>query len=444
MRFNDGQMRGAFADGRAESRGRLVLALLVWLGLSLTGVAQARHFHIQHYTELEGVPGSTVYAAAQDSQGCLWLAMRTGVARYDGLEWRIDGVEQGLPVAPQGDLAVDHRGRVWALALAMPVRVSHRERDGWRTLPMPRPNRAGDTVALALGRDPAGRVLAAVISSDGGIDIWQGETWHSLRITDPDSRPVAMAWQGEVLHLATMDGLYTVQDVHAEPRLTRDPRVPSGPVYAVLASESDDTVRLAGQGWLGDLGPEGFAVTEHQPALRLHHLQHGVAAALDHIGGLYVGDTHTVFYHHPDLGLESLGKDEGLVSNGVSGLMVDRGGHVWFANLRGLSKLVSRRFTSFDQSDGLLDDEVSAVLQRRDGTMVLGHEGGLTIMEPARRQISLTDRANRWLRATDLEEAADGVLWAALGNGGLIRLDSHGDLRHIEAAELLMTAIYAV
>ena len=55
-------MREVVVGSRTENRRRLVLALLIWLMLALPGLVLASHYHVQHYTELEGVPGSTVYA----------------------------------------------------------------------------------------------------------------------------------------------------------------------------------------------------------------------------------------------------------------------------------------------------------------------------------------------------------------------------------------------
>ena len=39
-----------------------------------------------HRGEEDGLPSRTVWAIAQDQQGCMWFASSSGLARYDGIE----------------------------------------------------------------------------------------------------------------------------------------------------------------------------------------------------------------------------------------------------------------------------------------------------------------------------------------------------------------------
>ena len=82
----------------------------------------------------------------------------------------------------------------------------------------------------------------------------------------------------------------------------------------------------------------------------------------------------------------------------------------WLTGLRGVSHLVTRRFFHLDSTDGLLDDETSAILLRQDGSVVLGHENGLTFLEEKPRQVTLGDRGTDIARIMDMHEDADGVL----------------------------------
>jgi ligand-binding sensor domain-containing protein len=49
--------------------------------------AQPQEFLIQKYSVENGLPDNRVNDIAQDSIGRIWIAMKTGIAIYDGVEW---------------------------------------------------------------------------------------------------------------------------------------------------------------------------------------------------------------------------------------------------------------------------------------------------------------------------------------------------------------------
>ncbi len=65
----------------------------------------------------DGLPSSEVYALRQGSDGFIWIGSRDGLARYDGVDfrvWRHDPDDQAsLASNDVSALLIDHRGRVW-------------------------------------------------------------------------------------------------------------------------------------------------------------------------------------------------------------------------------------------------------------------------------------------------------------------------------------------
>ncbi|MET0327961.1 MAG: two-component regulator propeller domain-containing protein, partial [Luteimonas sp.] len=62
---------------------------------------------------LDGLPSNRVNALAEDRQGYLWIATRDGLARYDGVGFRVWRVEDGLRDNFVWTVHVDAHDRVW-------------------------------------------------------------------------------------------------------------------------------------------------------------------------------------------------------------------------------------------------------------------------------------------------------------------------------------------
>lgn len=72
------------------------------------GVPQPRQFSVY-----DGLPSNRVNAIAEDAQGYLWIATRDGLARYDGVGFRVWHAEDGLRDNFVWTVHVDAQDRVW-------------------------------------------------------------------------------------------------------------------------------------------------------------------------------------------------------------------------------------------------------------------------------------------------------------------------------------------
>jgi len=81
-----------------------------WAGDSVTvSMPQPRQIGV-----LDGLPSNRVNALAEDRQGYLWIATRDGLARYDGVGFRIWRIDDGLGDNYVWTVHVDAQDRVWA------------------------------------------------------------------------------------------------------------------------------------------------------------------------------------------------------------------------------------------------------------------------------------------------------------------------------------------
>jgi signal transduction histidine kinase/ligand-binding sensor domain-containing protein/BarA-like signal transduction histidine kinase len=72
---------------------RRFAAICAWLALTLAPVAQAASLHatplFRRFGVAEGLPSSSVHQIAEDRQGFLWIATVDGLARYDGVAFKV-------------------------------------------------------------------------------------------------------------------------------------------------------------------------------------------------------------------------------------------------------------------------------------------------------------------------------------------------------------------
>lgn len=66
-----------------------------------------------HYRVQDGLPGNLVYCCIQDDKKLLWFGTDKGLACFDGTHFRSFGMKDGLPDPDVFNLMSDSRGRLW-------------------------------------------------------------------------------------------------------------------------------------------------------------------------------------------------------------------------------------------------------------------------------------------------------------------------------------------
>jgi signal transduction histidine kinase/ligand-binding sensor domain-containing protein len=398
-----------------------MLGLAVAVG---TGSLHAQRYHTRIYTEGNGLPSSTVYGITQGADGRMWFATRAGVAVWDGYAW-------AEPGAVQSDLTswrmveVDDAGRVWRAASNGSIATLN----GGDWVPIPRPplpNGCPLQSFEVLGSDETVRVA---VGAECGLMLWSGEGW--LAIPAATSFPFAAVRDVRAaedrLFVATDRGLGLMRA--SETQLRAAPgEVPRSPI-AALAVEPGlaPAVWVVGTDWIGRLDGDDFTLLDRGLGLSVSDPVKAVAGG---DGSLYVGDEPSVYRYVPEDGLQLLDEDSGLVGGGALNLFRDREHNIWIATTRGVSKLMSLRFASYVRDHGLLENEVTAIVKRSAGGIVLAHPNGLSLVEnelatPSRGLIvtRVVGAETKRGRLLDLTEDRDGTLWIADSRRGLGRLE---------------------
>lgn len=400
----------------------LLLTLLLGAG---PAAAQRRAFHT--LTEANGAPSSSFTDAMQDSLGRLWAATRVGVAVYDGHEWRLEAADRGLLRHAVFGLGMDGGGRIWAVTQSLPMLLYRRDEQQWVETRTVAPVVHGpDVTAFAVDPSRSGdETRIAVAARDPVVYLWRADAWRTVSLGFEGSIH-SLCWRGDNLYVSSGRGLYAIDCSGPEPGPALPcTGLPPGPVYTVLPGADGSGLTVLARGWLGNWDGATATPLLQTPELVLGSPGTGVAAARDSLGGLWFSDQGSVLHWHPLQGVERLSMRSGLVADGASSILADGDGQVWFFGLRGISVLRDQRLVGLDRSAGLFEDEVTAIHFRDDGTAVLGHEGGLSLVGETTRRVPVTV-AGHSRRVMAISPAEGGGEWLAFGRLGLCRLAPDG------------------
>jgi PAS domain S-box-containing protein len=420
----------------------LISTLIVCAASAIPGHAQ--RLHVYPLAEAEGLPDVRAVDLDQSPDGRIWIATRGGIFEYDGsnIEGHLPGAELPPDFVPER-IATDPAGGVWAVGTLPAQGLLRLGAEGWEVIAPPtdlaRSRRVRELEVLERRGAPA----LVVVATLAGVHVWDGTVWST--VDRPLSRRAESVhgvhiFEGE-LFLATSAGVEVLRAGEQQTEVLFDLPGTSDSVAAVRAMRRQDGSRriwMVGSDWLGAYeggelvlrvaAPSGFA-TRPDSTIRLLE---------DGRGGVYIGTDLRLFHHDSATGLtSSLGRAEGLVSEGATSLARDLDHNTWVCSMRGITRIPPQRFANYGHDQGLFADEVSAILELAPGRLVLGHTWGLSLIETGQspRVASFPPENTLGLdigRVFDLCATGDEEFWIAANDKGLGRATFAGRLEWIE------------
>lgn len=431
----------------------------------------------------DGLPSSRINALLTDRLGYLWIATDDGLARYDGVAFRVwqvePGVEGALPGNSVQSLLVDSRDRVWVAPSEVPPVVLDEARRvfspiaGW-------PAEVVDVMAFA--ETPDGAVWAATFASGLlRVDAQGGLRWFRAGAADAPGLPA-----DQVLDLRTdADGRLWVATGAGLVRFEDDRFVPAeheglsgAPVWTLSATPDGDLWistadrrlwrrgrdgRIEVVAWTSDLGgalvrqvladPQGghwLSTTRglyFVDARGVHGFPGTPVASANLLGGLqdadaglWIADTENGLFRLPGLWrhFAALQQRNGSPwspgAREINGLAAARGGGAWLAgNGPALARLRADG-QAVEPVAGLspeIGTRLLAVLETGDGSLWLGEALGLHRRDPS-------GQWQRWARGSEggapagavdlLVAGQDGSVWLSAYGGGLQHRAADGRL----------------
>jgi PAS domain S-box-containing protein len=425
--------------------------LIVFFPLTLT----AQSYLVHHYTEQEGLGSSEVHDALQDDKGRMWFATRAGISLYDGVTWEHFTTSVGLRADNFLKLQMDEKGRIWALPYIFSggFRVVYYDGKHWKK------TRQIKTSFTQFSRGASFRLLkrpgkdlplVAVGTEVHGLFLYNGDTWTQLTSAQglPGDKVNGMVALKKRLYIATDKGLSMITtdaagNIKMDNRLNNRLGLPSKEIngigirYSNKYADSPLTqsrIWLFNHRWLGYFNEKDLKLKVYPVEVSFRDKHKVVRVQPDYHSGLYIGNVYRVYYFNSaNPSWETVTIDNGLVSEGANSMFIDFEKNIWIPCQRGVSKIASRRFSNLQFRHGLLEDEVSAVLEYEPGRFILGHNNGVTFYDTtvagkAKRFVTIPffspgDTVNPLCRVLDMHTDSRGNIWLAAAWRGLGKID---------------------
>jgi two-component sensor histidine kinase/ligand-binding sensor domain-containing protein len=393
---------------------------------------------VRTYTENDGLASSTIHDLAQTPDGRLWFATRAGVSVYDGTRWTTYSAPKGFPAVTGNELAVDDNGSLWAWG-ENPAGILARFRNGrWVSQrPMTGATEAVVPAGLVVVGPPGGET-AALGTRETGIFLYRGGAWKRLRAATglASDRVYGLASMGTAIYAATDGGLSIIRDGVVDNALNATHPILRRGVVGIVAEDTptERLLWLAGRTWLARLSGGNLQILAEGLAFHTDATHPFLAMSPDGTGGVYCGNPYSVFHWQAAIReVALLDRSSGLIAEGMTSILLDREMNVWIASLRGLSKISGYRFANFRKAQGLLEDEVTAIVRLADGRLVFGHNDGLTFFDGRSFRPLPFIRRNKGQptesRVLDMIVDSAGTIWAAAADRGLARISPDGAIR---------------
>jgi signal transduction histidine kinase/CheY-like chemotaxis protein/streptogramin lyase len=350
---------------------------------------------LRRYTAADGLPATFVSALAQDRAGHLWLGTADGLARYDGIDFKVYRYAPDDPSSLPGNvvqaLYIDARDRVFVgvegggLGMLDPAREHfvHWQRNTHPEL------QSDDVFAIAGTRDGA---------------IWFG------------------TYAGGLYRLAG-DG--TLRGFRHDPD-----RPDSLPGDTVMALDVDATGTL----WVGTV--DGLASWNGNGFDRIDNaaLTQPMVLSLsaDRDGGLWIGTRGGLEYRSPDGAITPTGWRDGLADPIVLSVLADTRGERWVASRKGIYRLDTTAHLvpiALEYALGKSETAVHDMLVDHEGGVWFASRMGLLHLPPGWRRFASPNpgpedgSTSTGEMTRSLANSRDGTIWANASRLGLVRLD---------------------
>jgi ligand-binding sensor domain-containing protein/AraC-like DNA-binding protein len=373
---------------------RLICGLL----LVCFQIARAEQYFLRRWTVEEQLPQNTVQALCQTRDGYLWIGTPSGLARFDGFQFRRFG-KQNVPEMHSDDIS-------------------------------------------ALYADPAGTLWIG--TRGGGLTAYDQGSWRRISredgLSDDHIRCITSDWEG-ALWVGTDYGLNRITMGGIE-QFTREQGLLDNIITALVLD-------VAGTLWIGTL--QGGLASYQDGNIQRFGLREGLSnlavtcLELDSLGNLWVGTLEGLFCRRWQV--DRFEYIPGTAYTPVTGIVAMAPDQLWFATMTdGLKQLQGRYVQDCQLNPDLPDRYLNCMLRDQQGFFWLGTDiAGLLQLKPV--PIRNLTRENGLLEETvaALLTDAAGDLWLGTRNSGLCRVRRDSVVQILdEAGGLVSNSITAL
>ncbi len=385
-----------------------------------------------HYTTADGLASSTVYNIIQDKKGLVWFATLNGISKFDGKHFTtfrtVDGLnsnsiislaegingelfignyEKGINILKNGKIAnycSEIDGRSFALSYLLPASASKGEQK------------------LYAYRSQGG--INSIIETSQGRLIT-----HSINPSPVQINRLARLKNDEILAL-TPTGLYNFHNT----RLTKK-RITGFPDCSVfcLANGRDGSYFIGTRGMIYRIRNEKV-IGKYKISVAGNN---DVCAILpDKNNNIWFSVMNSGFYfiRANATDIAEIGSKLGLQGTLVNNFLEDNEGNIWVSTFgKGVFCLNHLYLKSYSENDGLSSNSVYSIVMERSGKLLIGTFNGLNILDNGKLN-HLGSHSNKTLTEYIYNIKTTGnefYISGAFGDAGAEEIDYKGIKLHL-------------
>ena len=362
----------------------------------------------------QGLPQNSAVALAQTPDGYLWVGTQEGLARFDGVRFKLFD-RNNVPALRSHSilsLRVDRRGRMWIgtrSGLLMWYRGEFRDFHSVAGLQ--------EASVYDIGEGSDGTLW---FGSDMGLYRTEGATIRRISsnegLAGNNVRAVYVD-RHDALWVSTSEaGLQRTAAAEPFQRIS----LPSASAAELVLTLQEDS---QGALWIGTSKGRLY-VSESNGFREVRTFNHSVRAILaDRDGNLWVAAGDVIARK------TAAGRWESLTFQGASGDIwsahEDAEGSLWFgSDGNGLYKLSEARLASFGSTEGLQGGLAWSIAGAADGGLWIGTDAGPTFYRERRFEPLPSRYGMQHLRTRSVLVDRQGVVWFGTFGGGLFRLEN--------------------
>ncbi|MBK7632147.1 MAG: PAS domain S-box protein [Ignavibacteriales bacterium] len=367
----------------------IVFPLIITLLFLFTSISQPQSFLITKYSTDNGLPDNRVNDIAQDSIGRIWIAMASGIAMYDGLEWTKFGEKDGVPEVEYISIKIDEKGIIWFLPKELFKQKLIYINDGksrvlaisQKIISAPNYSNAID-VSYSLNN----RIIHISTINKGLIKYCNGK-WSKLSNQNgllSDTVSSLLKVDNE-LYVSTYKGVSIIDTAGLIKNfnfssMNIDQRILSMDCSKTIIPDKK-TILLLSTDWIGIFSEGRLKKFEFDFNIRYMGFNEPYSIVYHFSDKIIFGNSATIF----SINLKTKKFEKIIIETpnsdrGGTKIFLDYEENVWITSLRGIYKLSYIPFKNYSQENGLLESEVSTISEFNSGRIFFGHNYGFSTL----------------------------------------------------------------
>ena len=377
------------------------------------------------YLTVDGLPSNAVFDIAQTPDRVMWFLTSEGIATYNSYKWNVFPDSLGLPISEYSFIRTSKDGTVWAAGHNEKYFVIKYFRQGeWRELPLP------DKLNKGLGA-----FTFNVSDNNGDTYVWLGNRNQVFRYSEKNKKWLDWVLKRDNQSISInsfVEGsnqvfICTTKGVFEAKKNSPNNEI----VYSelnngfsegkniLIVKEKEGVIYVLGHNWLGEVEDKTFKLLSNTIDISQRSTPNKYNLEVDQFGRIFYSSASLarMFNRSKRIGEPLLigGRLKNVLSNRI---FVDQENIIWVSDHRGLFKFNMLRFKNYNNEAGLISDEVSAITQLKNGSVLMANPEALNIVNNTGvKNLPLNLESKEGVaRILDMQEVKNGDVYLAISN----------------------------